>query len=56
MFRISIKFPDYEIPENPKIMTFPKEWKTVEKQFDQNEPIKPKVIKMSALFTKMQFK
>ena len=30
-------------------MTFPKEWKTVEKQFDQNEPIKPKVIKMPSL-------
>ena len=39
-----LKFPSYgEIPKNPKkIMTFPKEWKPLEKKFDQEELIEPK--------------
>ena len=38
-----LKFPSYgEIPKDPqKIMSFPKEWKLLERQFDQNELIKP---------------
>ena len=39
-----IKFPSYgEIPKNPKkIMSFPKEWNSLEKKFDQDELIEPK--------------
>ena len=39
-----LKFPSYgEIPKNPKkIMSFPKEWKLLEGEFDQDELIKPK--------------
>ena len=39
-----LKFPAYgEIPKNQKkIMSFPKEWKLLEEQFDQDELIKPK--------------
>ena len=39
-----LKFPNYgEIPENPKDMKkFPKEWRLLEEEFDQNELIEPK--------------
>ena len=39
-----LKFPSYgEIPKNQKkIMSFPKEWRQLEKKFDQDELIKPK--------------
>ena len=39
-----LKFPSYgEIPKNPKkIMSFPKEWNSLEKKFDQDELIEPK--------------
>ena len=39
-----LKFPSYgEMPKNPKkIMSFPKEWRLLEKKFDQDELIKPK--------------
>ena len=38
-----LKFPDYgKISKRPKdIMSFPKEWKLLERQFDQNELIEP---------------
>ena len=40
----TLKFPSYgEIPGNSqKIMRFPKEWRLIEKKFDQNELIEPK--------------
>jgi hypothetical protein len=39
-----LKFPSYgEIPKNhKKIMSFPKEWRQLEKKFDQDELIRPK--------------
>ena len=38
-----LKFPDYgKIAERPEdLMSFPKEWKQIERQFDQNELVEP---------------
>ena len=46
-----LKFPNYgKIPKNAKkIMSFPKEWKLIEKKFDQNELIEPLDNRMASL-------
>ena len=46
-----LKFPSYgEIPKNPKkIMNFPKEWRLLEKEFDQDELIEPQNNMLSSL-------
>jgi len=46
-----LKFPSYgEIAKNPnQIMSFPKEWRLIEKKFDQDELIEPKNTRIASL-------
>ena len=46
-----VKYPDFgKIPDdNSKMMSIPREWKMIEKQFDQNELIEPKETQRASL-------